>query len=601
MKFCIFCGTKLPDEAFFCSACGRAQVNKADVAPSDVWAGTPTAAYTERGGDVARDVAPQAVATPPSAPQAIPTPAPMPPSAVPQKPRKRPARSIPGIIKNAILIALVALMLVFAFLPIVRLSVPEISRELYVDISVAQLMELYGDAGKELSDTSLQKSELVKELADLTSSLVIKYGEDVGNIENIDEIDELPEGALEIMRKMVYVAVRMAAQSEASSLPVIFYLLPYVFVLYVVLLSALLVLLILALLSACGLLRSPARYVNYLLCAAPALLFFFVLISVRAFGPASHGMLGIGVILSLVVQLIAVAGTTVYGFLFKKRYRTKVFSLVSRAAIAVLAVVAMCLVLSPFADASIVDVDARRYTAQSDLRTFVPLGGGNPYQELTDLDGDTKEWVINQVFAEFANFSSKEIRQGDADTYNVSFIQLLSVVSEEEEAVSFYMTLPLWSYLVALGMALVVWQCLVYLVSGRMNRPIVYAGKGISFLFLMFVLIALILLCDIVGDVANEYIKKGEYAIEVSAGAIAFMIVSLLAVFAPVGKKLSKRITGRQKRVSAPQAPTETAAPAAEVNGGNDMPLAPTLVVEREAQCAPEVAPTASSEALLEN
>lgn len=601
MKFCIFCGTKLPDEALFCSVCGRAQVSITDVAPSDILAGEDAAARAKRDENASRNAAPQVISTPQSAPRAISTSAPTPPREVPQRSRKRPARSVPGIIKNAILIALVALMLVFAFLPIVRLSVPEISRELYVDISVAQLMELYGDTGRELSDTSLQKSELIKELADLTSSLVIKYGEDVADIKNIEEIDELPEGALEIMRKMTYLAVRMAAQSEASSLPVIFYLLPYVFVLYVVLLVALLVLLILALLSACGLLRSPAKYVNYLLCAAPALLFFFVLIAVRAFGPASHSVLGIGVILSLAVQLIAVAGTTVYSFLFKKRYRTKLFSLVSRVVIAVLAIVAMCLVLVPFADADIVDVDARCYTAKNDLRTFVPLNGSNPYQEVTDLDNGMKEWVINQVFAGFADFSSKEIKQGDADTYNVSFVQLLSVVSEEEEAVSFYMTLPLWSYLVAFGMALVVWQCLVYLVSGRMNRPIVYAGKGISFLFLVFVLIALILLCDIIGDMADEYIGKGEYALQASAGAIAFMIVSLVAVLAPVGKNLNKRIAGRQKRVSAPQAPTKTVTPAIETNSGTEELLVPTFALESEVQRAPEGAPTASPEAPLEN
>lgn len=530
-KFCMSCGTKLPIEARFCSACGARQELFEDSKAEEPVEQPILEAESLEYAPIDDSAAEQNFSTN-TVPQG---------NWTPEKEKRESAASLRGVlnwVSCGLALLLSVVMLVMAFLPITthRSSFGEME-DVEFSYSIVDIMVLFFDSLQSLDEEELQDSKIMDDIQECVEELQDESG---GNLP--DEYRKLSSKEKSLYNQYLFLLQRLNQMSE-NTVTTPDGVAGFVFaILYFVLLAALPVIGILRLLGMFGIrCLNPTTLKKWqiaLFCAVPMLLFvqFFNTLTIGSetlmAGGAITTMVLSGVLIAFHIILSMVSGEL-------KWNRNTVVRLISAFAMIALMIVAFTPVIATEVRTVFAGKDSKKAeTMWLNVACFVSgYLSENEIDELAALRESGLNAVTENVGAalnEFSFYTVKEVRDGAADTLNVYVFKALGTGNAFYEVSWTFGLTSLMYVLAMLALCLCLWQNLIYFTGGRYCSVIALIGKILAFTFFLVALALIITFVVLMSSYANEYVPRGySYSVSIAAGAIVACILSVAHMFCP--------------------------------------------------------------------
>ncbi len=532
-KFCMSCGTKLPIEARFCSACGARQELFEDSKAEESVEQPILEAESLEYAPIDDSAAEQEFSTN-TVPQG---------NWTPEKEKRESAASLRGVlnwVSCGLALLLSVVMLVMAFLPITtyRSKIPLGDMEgVEVSYSIIDTMVLFFDSLQSLDEEELQDSELMDDIQKCFEECQDEFGNDWP-----DEYSKLSLQQKSLLNRYLLLVQRWNLTSEdVVTTPDC--IAGFVFaILYFVLLAALLVigiLRLLAMLGIQGLSKSALKkWQIALFCAVPMLLF------VQFFNTLSFGnetLMAGGTITTMILSGILIAFHIILAMVVGelKWNRNTVVRLISAVTMIALMIVAF----TPVVATEVRTIFAGKESKKSEtmwLNVACFMGGYLSENEIDDMESlydSGLEAIVENVgvtLSGFSSYSVRDVRDGKADAINVHVFQALGVGNGFYEVSWLFGIISLLYVLAVLALCLCLWQNLVYFAGGRYCSVIALIGKILAFTFFLVALALIITFVVLMSSYANEYVPRGySYSVSIAAGAIVACILSVAHMFCP--------------------------------------------------------------------
>lgn len=525
-KFCIYCGAEISPDAIFCSDCGKKQPEKA-----------------------ATLVEPQKADS-----DAVAAPVFIPSEPSPARKTKASGSFIARIIRNSILLFLALIMVISAFLPLTtfEFNYSYSDFDLEINLSAVDQVVVLFDSFKNLDNEELMETKLWEKATEIGEFIEDNYD---------DEDDELSELAEEKLSKFCLLLVRMNAQSEDFSTPVMYYVSSVFSLIYIVNAIALFVFALLNLLASFKLLGSAKesmyKWTVRALTLTPVLLIIaFFNISI-ALSKSAVPMMSDTAIETIVLSITAIISLLVLRIVFSKGEGK--LCPVPRAIAATLAIIVIFLSFAPVFTASVYTTFSGSEKAKTaDIKMNVSFFEAFHIDELTKaeledkLENYTTEQKTNTLAAIFAQFNS--IRKKDAEGASGGLINnsLIVTLFGMKTSSAVLKLIPLISLLyigTIVGASLILWQNASYFANSQYSKRIVIAGKITSAVCATLALAASITLLVVIQSL-DSYLPKG-YDISISAGVIFLALFAFGSIFCP--HKVAPRVKKNDEIVEAEQ------------------------------------------------
>ena len=502
MKYCISCGTQIPDESLFCLSCGAKQEATEVKEAADT---TPIAEVEET------------VET----------------AEAPVKEAPKAKFPIFSVVRNSFILLVALVLLIGAFMPISRIPMEgfvEDVEDLDVGVTTVQQIVLIFDSFKNLDYFDLMETDLYEDYLDF-----------VEEFEEYDE-DDLKDLSSSERRKIddgYFLVLRLAMQSEDVT-PQSSLVLSAIFgVLYIVFAIVFFVFALINLFATLGLVvkynkQSLHKKTLGMLTAAPAAL----LATYCANYMFTTGKLSKISVWIIVLSVIAIAITTALRWLFTKREATNV--IVTRGIAIGLAVIVFCLVFAPVITTSFkTPLKTGKTTAieiAHNASFFTEFDYSGSYEEtVEDLSDSSKSHKIQyfeNMFEKFEYMSKTEATEGAGKSLNASALVLLfssKIDSSLGTVLSFTYILFI---VVALAALVILWQNLYFFATGKYNRSTVIFAKVISVSLAILALIVTVVFVLIMQELVDDYLMKS-YSLNLSAGIVFMAIFAIGSLFCP--------------------------------------------------------------------
>lgn len=463
------------------------------------------------------------------------------------EPKKERSRFLSlAFFRNCALLLISILLVVFAFLPLVKY--PYIADPAYKGITIRFNMidsvVFFFDSMHRETEEELKDSALAEKLVDLQAQ--------------IQSESALNNGAItphlkKLIQETVKTMARIGLRSEETSVSIAGLVATVCAILYMMICAALLTLSTLNLIL--FLLGSPAPYSHALrlLCLIPAAcLTFYAAFFAQVGTNAGNASLCVGAVLTLAFSCTGIAAFALIGFLQRKTY--SVGGIVTRGLSLTAALLMLCMIFTPLLSAEITTTFSGKdktvtQTAQLDSALFDGLWmSEEAYAELEESVPDLME--------SFSHFTRYGVKRGDAYLLNLSMASY-AVLSADRATNSTYFALT--SFLLAavcVCASLVVWQSLCYFALGSDIRALTWAAKIaglVTALALLGVLIGLVVSANnALGGIVLDGMRSklsSIYKMKLNAGGIFCAVFALLALCTPSLAFAKKRVGEQQERI----------------------------------------------------
>jgi len=387
-RYCIYCGSPLPEEALFCPACGKRQAAIPESEPS---------------------LAPPAAESAPSTPKS-PT-------------DKR--LFVANLVRASLILAISLVLLVMSFLPVFTVkSVVSDDVTLETKVSAIDSIVFLFDSFYKWDTEELASSKLADEIADLYEEMM---DEDV----DLDNESSITERYEKYHSRYTVLLARCELRSENTKSHAGYVILAVMALLYILFAVILVVFATLSFVAAFGPMAGKKKILDRLalgfLAAMPAitLVFYSAFVLFAPLGQTRYAMAG-GAVCILVFSAFAIVCSTIYAFIFKQHNGR--FNIPLRALTLVFSLAIILLALSPVVTNSV----KCEFEGRSSKTTVdIPV---NPSifscYHFSDEQRDTweelcanktlleKQKGMEEIFAGFEDYTKKEASIGLADDTN---------------------------------------------------------------------------------------------------------------------------------------------------------------------------------------
>ena len=503
-KFCIFCGTELPGEAKFCFSCGKAQP-----------------AYD---GD--RRIVQS-----------------FEPSADCAKVNKKPAAPL-ALLRNSLILAVAVILFTLSFFPFIKveqnMSEQGISFDVEVDFSPIDVVVLFFDSFKMLSEEELENSAIAEELEELQNDVI-----DEISVSASGKITFSREGE-RLMKKAAMLTMRQTIQSEDYT-PGFFVILNLIScVLYILLTLALLVFAILSFISYFGYLanfKEKALSLSIkLLAGVPGMLLFryclyFIYSGVRNTSMAWGSIVSLIVSGAAIVTLIILALT--------QKTHTRKIHLPFRVISSVLSVFAICMSLLPIMTTTVeAEFSGRADTSEVDIPVYSSFYAGFEYsamdwddlEDLKEKNEIQRKAYFREKFGEFEDFTKAQINSGIADYNNIHYLIASTVINQPDALVNLFSCVSLLYFAFFILLSMLLQQNLRCLMDGEYSRIQARIGKIAGVVCAGLILAATTAIIFLIADSLYLYAPT-RYSVAFGAGTIFVLVFAIASLVIPGEKK----------------------------------------------------------------
>jgi len=512
MKFCFNCGTKLLDNAAFCSSCGQrlsVAVETADEAPTN--SGRRTAA---------RDISFQRI--------------------------RGTVKGSPRRVAFALFAVLIsALMLLFSFLPISRLdndALPEQIEDLEVKFSVFDNVALFFDLLKNYEYEDIEDTRLGTKLSELNEEMTEAF-EDYCEFEDIEDVSdisvsELPSELQDMISKYVKLYMRFSAQTDSASLSYMSAFAAILSITYVALCLLVLILAFLLALNSLGITadRSAERAFVRLISFAPLtllLLLFTMSSSIGSIKPTA------GSIISMILAALMIITLLVFNVI-KREFpclRSFIYRTIT-SAFAIVIIVAMSLPAVTSSVRTEFSGKSKKSTVEIPLYItyFDSLGLSEDEQEYADeiraLNKNDKTDTLKAAFDSFSSLKIKEAKSLSGENLNEEYLLSLNAARGLHKSFAFFEFSSLAYIIVYAIAAAVLANNIAFLILGTRMR------LGSRLFFTVCTALTAFTLATFIVYVSSNNItcdvyKQIGYSLRLSAGPIVALVFSILGIFVP--------------------------------------------------------------------
>ncbi len=549
-KFCTSCGKQIPADAQFCSGCGAPQaVAEAPQNAETVVAETPVENY-----------APAAQTAPKGGVSVI----------------------LTKILSPLIVASIALIMFITAFLPVIKISTGTDKSDSVYKIGAFNAVTFMFDSLKSVESEDLQDSLLYAKFED-NYELLYDEVKDL-DIDDFDSYNELPARVKKLMNKTFILQTRMELQSEETKTNLSIVIAGLTALLYIVASVAFFAFALLNLVKALtansdeeakGTIEQSK--LNMLFFAIPmvlAITYFSGIMSLASIGMSNASMSLAGAAsFTFVVVFLAFAASVALEIVFNlekfiSTVKEKLMKLIGVGAALVLSVALLIALSSPILTAAVSAKFGGRNsekTVNIPLETsyFAGLGMTEDEKEYADerfeRDEDVKSYAVENLFDDFEYYTTKQIKDGKANSDNLDFVNGVSVYAGIYKTNFIYGLIALL-YIVAFALsAYGVWSSLVAIVNGKKIGPSLTLANAI--VVAVAVVLALVFAMAVNGAVKGFEID--DYSLGLSFGAICALLFA-------AGAKACEVVLGKMEaKVAIPvaEAPAETAeAPSNEEN-----------------------------------
>ncbi len=506
MKFCTNCGTKLHDEARFCSSCGEKQLSTEELNPPKEKAPTELV-FNENNEQKQQQASNQ------KQDGEITT-------------KKR--LSITSIIKNSIILFIATLLLTFSFLPVINISEEYRGVEVQVNFSPLDNIIFMFDSFQSVEP---EDSEIFEEINDLSK--------------DIDKYDN-PEG---IASKLVYLYLRYTLQSDDYiTYPSLIFTAIFSFI-YIIACIAFFVVSLFNLLNCLDIIKKAKNALNNwtitLLCAMPCLFLALYYIMYAVYGGSSANTTFSALsIISFILICLTIVMVFVFRLVFSEQ-RVKL-KLPARIVATCLSIIVICLAFAPVVTFDVRTEFSNSYTKKTasnslDLCVFTALElDTNTWTRVNFTKETTTNYKV-QYFEKlvedgYSNLSKLEAEDAIGAVTGASILSFIFATKTTETLTGLMSQSYILFLIVMIGALMVLWQNLVYFALGKEFSKTALIGKIISGVASALALIASIIYVVYMSSILDTYIPN-IMSVHISAGIIILVIFALGSIFCPIGKE----------------------------------------------------------------
>jgi len=542
-KFCSTCGKQIPADAQFCTVCGAPQTTVQSVE----------------------------TATEESAPAAEAAPA-------QETSSKGSANSFLSKILSPLIVATIALiMMICAFLPIFKVTTGDDKEDPSYKVSAMNVASFMLDSFKSLSDEDIADSNLYSKFEDK----YVDFRDAMSDFDadDYDSYDELPGRVKRLYNDLFIIQARMQLQSEETKTTLALVVAGLVALLYVAASVAFFVFALIKLIPALTTKEDgeaaagglPQNKLNMIFLAVPALLALLYFSGSMAFATLGISSSNLGVsgaaTFNFVVVFIAICASIAFDIIFDvkaflKAVKENLMKLIGVGAALALSVAMLIALSSPVLSASVSAKFGGRNSEKKvniplDTSYFAGLGMTDEEREYADKafdsNEDVKEYSVENLFDDFEDYTTTEIKNGKANSDNEYFVKRVSIYSGLYK-VNFFFGFISLLYIAAFAFAAYgVWYNLVAVMNGKKSGP--------SFNLACAIVVAVAAFLALVFAVVFNGAVKGfgirDYSLGLSFGAIC-------AILFAVGAKVCNTVFGKLAAKADCEALAAEAAPAGE-------------------------------------
>lgn len=554
-KFCSNCGKQIPADAQFCAVCGAPQ------------------ATVQSAENISAEEAPVAEA------------APVTENAEGVKAFDK--KLLSKILSPLIVAAIALVMLITAFLPIVKVNAGTDEDAPVYKVSALNTVTFMFDSFKSMSSEDIRDSKLYEKFEDQYENFYDEM-KDL-EAEDYDSYKELPGKIKNLYNKIFVTSTRMSLQSENYKTNLSLVVAGLAALLYVAASVAFFAFAVMNLLKAISANEEEEKKeafdqkkMNKLFLAIPmvlALAFFSGKMAFTTFGISEKLMsLSGAAVFTFIVVFLAFAASLALEIVFDvKKFvsevKEKLVKLIGVAVPLILSVVILIALSSPVLSAS---VSAKFGGRSSEKKMNIPLETSyfaglrmtesekENADEKFDSEDEAKELAVKSLFSGFANYSVKDVKEGEANSKNASFVSNVSSYAGVYK-LNFVYGLVAVLYIVAFALAAYgVWCGLVAVINGE--KEALSLAKVNAAVVAVAIVVALVFAISVNGAVKGFGVK--DYSIGLSFGAI---LTLLLALVAAVSDKLVAFVKVKAAPAAeAPVAAPEEEAPASQTSSEED-------------------------------
>ena len=514
-KFCSTCGKQIPAEAQFCPVCGAPQttVQSAENAPAETAPAAEAAPAVENAESV----------------------------------KSFDKKLLTKILSPLIVAAISFIMLITAFLPIVKVNAGTEKDDPVYKISALNTVTFMFDSFKSMPSEDLRDSKIYEKFEDQYEAFYDEM-KDL-EAEDYDSYKELPGRIKNLYNKIFITSTRMSLQSESykTNLPLV--VAGLASLIYVVASVAFFAFAVMNLLKAVSAKEEEEKKevfdqkkLNKLFLAIPmvlALAFFSGRIALAALGISGREISASGAAtFTFIVVFFAIAASLAFEILldvkkFVITVKEKLFKLIGVVVPLLLSVIILITLSSPILSAS---VSAKFGGRSSEKKMNIPLETSyfaglrmtesekDYAEERFDAEDEVKEAAVKSLFGGFASYSVKDVKDGEANSKNASFVSGVSDYAGVYK-LNFLYGLIAILYVAAFAIAAYgVWSGLVTIINGE--KEVNSLAKVNVVVIAVAAVIAIVFAISVNGAVKGFGVK--DYSLGLSFGAICSLALAIV-------------------------------------------------------------------------
>ncbi len=456
-------------------------------------------------------------------------------------------KKISFLIRNALLVLLSAIMLVFAFLPIFKLDIDleetiGIEDDFSFKITPINAIIFYIDSLYNLDDDELYDSNIGEKAEEYQAKLTEEIKEIVEKTdkEDLDDI-KLTASQKKLLQKSVYYSARMSLRSENE--PSRGYMLASMIfsILYIAFATALFALSIINLILVLLKRRSLFGVALYFLYALiPIIIADYFCIS--PMGAITLGVAEKGMTLSAVLTIILPIAFAIY-LLIERSVLTKniqIGKIVKNSISLAISIVAICLIFTPLIGTKIktdfrvknsdgISATHKKGEAKTKVPVFYFAELGLTDDEIEALPETMPEY--QQIFEEFSRYTRHEVSSGYADAVNAEFLKAVSKVEYGAESIPIFGFIYYLTLAVGLFAGITAMQNLICISTGKKCRALIIISKLLCFVCALATMVFIIIYISFINSGAD--VLKLDYTASIAAGPIVLIVFALGLVFVP--------------------------------------------------------------------
>ncbi len=499
-KFCTKCGKMLSDDSLFCSACGSKQSEINEVfKPTQENATTPiTPAIKKKSID---------------------------------------NEKIIEIIKHSLVTLLSVIMFISSFLPFLTFNVKYSEEKINLYITPLDSVIFSIDSLYSMSNEDIKDSDLYAEYITLNNDL-----EDLLTHDKYD--NEIDNEAEKLINQIFITYIRLYCRLETTETSLLLILTGILSLSYIILSGVFLTFSTLKLLSVLGVInKSYKSTFNFI----PIVLSIFIgalttkklYYNIDNFGIPSKildASIGSGAILVIVISLITLIGFAIIRKIYERVDKPK--NLVGRLIATAISTLLIVTLLMPALTAKIYttfESSQTKKTVSVDVQpniydgVVVKESEQERIEQIKSLSKTDKLDYFSELFSDFEKYTSREVKQGDANnTINLIMYDLLK--SKTPPIAHFIFSLaPLFIALAIIFSGGITATNLYYFATGEMNKKFEITSKVLALIFTATYFVINLIFAIVINSFASIYIGKG-YSLVLSVENVISLIISIVLV-----------------------------------------------------------------------